>query len=164
MQSSFKAKHSPHPPALIKKKICHFLSLLQFSCSQNGIESFSRCGHSPSQSPTRYSRLRRSRSAASKIRVVIGILACATIPDVVVAAAASRRHARSRSRSGSLHRRFKFRRRLLREQARASTQSRRRRFLGRPPSRRRRNAGSDCETRRLRKSRTSDCRNVHVSG
>lgn len=66
-----------------------------------------------------------------------------------------RRHARLRSRSGSLHRRFKFRRQLLREQARASTQSRRRRFPGRPPSRRRRNAVS---RKRLRNMEATEIR------
>lgn len=91
-----------------------------------------------------------------------GRLGMRRYPDVV--AAASRRHARSRD-PDSLHRRFKFRRRLLREQARASTQSQRRRFPGRPPSRRnRRFPEAIAKKRRLRKSRTSICRNTSRVG
>jgi len=85
-----------------------------------------RRGRSPSQSSSHDcdARNRRRRRYASSSAPWHALY-------LNVVAAASRRHARS------FRRHFKFRRRLLREQARASTQSRRRRFPGRSPSRRR---------------------------
>lgn len=71
-----------------------------------------------------------------------------------------RRHARSRTRSGLLHRCFKFRRRLLRERGSClATQSRRRRFPGRRPSQRRHNAVS---RKRLRNAEATEITNIRM--
>lgn len=157
MQSSFKVKHPLHPPSLIKKKNLTFFRSFNFRVARMGLRVFPdavihqvNCRPGIRDCDARDRRRRRYASSSASWHALLYPTSSLRRRNVTRAIP---------QRFASPPRRFKFSRRLLREQARASTQSRRRRFPGRSPSRRRRNAAS---RKRLQNAKATEITNIRM--